>query len=666
MTTPAFMYNDLNTVLKRLREEKSFAVDTETNGLQPYNGDRLVGISFYFPEAHEMHYLSFFHGAGENLSLMQFEVLKEVWNVVVQGDVQVLYFNALFDLHMMLVDAFVAPKNVIEVLVAAKLLNENEHYSNDGATKGAYRLKRLAPKYLGEWAISGEDDLVAKAKAKGLDPKSEMYKLSGEDVAYYAAVDAYITYALYQHYDIKLKAWGLKDLENEENTFLRQFLLRAENNGVKVDMDVLYSLKAKEQETMDSVQSELDTLLESKGLRYVNDHRRINIASPAQVSRMLNDFGLSLPSTGADYINSTLIDLENSGDTSDVVQVLKLISQHREAATPIKLYYNKYPDYVSPSGFLHPNHFIGGARTGRLTCSSPNTQQISKKGGFKQVFVPRSDDYYFVSVDLSQAELRVAAHYCQEETMLGLMRTGQDMHQFTADKLSEELGRPISRQLGKMANFGLLYRMSPPKASVKFGVDLELAEGIVYGWRKLYRNFELGYYSALQIAEKWRTPDGTPTVPGLDAYQYFKLPYDGRVRHFDEAAKIRAIKEQTGQWDVRKGDKYVEYGQTKTADRDLVLKPYDEHYKAFNFMIQGTIQAVMRKGILQIMREFGNEGVKPMMTVYDSVIFDVRKPVFNDFAKRVKEIMYYPEFTIPLTVDIEYGSSYGNLTEYEE
>lgn len=665
MKPTTIIYNDVGRVIEALCSQQQFAVDTETNGLNAYKDNSLVGISFYFPDFDEAHYLAFRHGQGDNLPDIDLKRLIEAWNAAIECDAEVIYFNALFDLHMMTKEGFAVPKYAIEVLVAAKLLNENEHYSNNDQKSGAYKLKRLAPKYLGEWAGEGETDLIHKAKEQGLNPKSEMWRLDGADVAYYAAMDTLITYKLHEFYMPHIKRWNLYNLWCDENDFLLKFLFRMERNGIRVDVGTMQELHEKEQGTLHSIQATIDEWLESRNLKFdsAKTNRRINLASPKQVSQLLEVAGLDLVSTGVDHVNRAYNDLQAEGVQDDRVTMLELLKQYREAETPIKLYYNKYPDYIDFQGFMHPNHFIGGARTGRLTCSSPNSQQFSKKGDFKKIFVPRDADHMLVSVDLSQAELRVAAHYCQEKTMLHLMQTGQDMHQYTADALSDRLNRPISRQLGKMANFGLLYRMSPPKAAIKFGIDLDLAEAIVYGWRELYGNFELGYYSALDIATRWRDVNGKLAEPfGRESYQYFRLPYDERIRHFDEAERIRKWKEQTKQWDVLKGQRYMSYGEYKTATENMVLFPYSENYKAFNFMIQGTIQAVMRKGILQLMDEFDNDHVKPIMTVYDSVVFDVRKDYVKQLADRAREVMYFPEFTIPLTVDVEAGYNYKELS----
>lgn len=643
-------------------EQRSMAVDTETNGLTPYKGTRLIGISFYFPSTDRAYYLPFRHNDGNDLYSGVLDDLRNNWNTRFQvgrraqhhaltaSMTRVIYFNALFDLHVMTQDGFVAPSATYDVMIAAKLLNENEAMSH-GNERGAYTLKRLARKYLGEWAGAGEAELSAAAKARGLNPKSEMYKMPSSEVYYYASFDTIITHKLFEFYLPHLHRWQHFELFEEECAFLRNFLFRAEYNGVAIDREVMQQQKADAERRCAGIQKIFSEACMEQGITF-DTKKIINLDSPLQVAGFFKRIvGIELHNTGVDYMAI----LAREGNTW-----AQLLLEYRDYATPIKLYYKKYEQYLNEQNFMHPNHMVAGARTGRLTCSSPNTAQISKKGDFKKIFVPRSEDFLKVSMDLKQAELRVAAHYCQEETMLHLMRNGIDMHQYTADALTEMLGRPISRQLGKMANFGLLYRMSGPKAAVKFGIDLELANDLVSGWRRLYSGFDRGYQTAVELAQQWRNPRGETDQPD-SIYQYFRLPLDGRVRHFHEALQIRKLKMLNGMYDVYPGEVYEEYGQEKVAEEAIVLTPYDEHYKAFNFLVQGTIQVVMRRGLLKLMQKWSNDIVKPQMIVYDSAVFDVHQDVVHDFANSCREIMYFPEFTIPLSVDVEAGPNYKEL-----
>lgn len=632
MEKPNFLVelNNYKRVMYLLQEETSFAVDTETDGLLPYNGTKAIGISFYFPSANESHYLT--DGNRLNLSSLK--------------NKHIVMFNALFDLHVVFTSYGVdlTKSNIIhEVLVQAKLLNENEDLS---VSKGAYRLKRLAVKYLGAWAGEGEKELEAFAKARGLNPKSEMWKLEPEEVYVYACFDTVITYKLHEFYKPYITAWNLQDLYKEECKFLQDFLFRTESNGVRVDTERMLKIQSRVNRHKDKIKQYI--------VRKFNNGNDINLNSPKQVSALLKKLGYDLPSTGIDFIRP----LENTH------LIFKALIQYRDLDTPNKLYYKKYPEYLNEHNLMHPNHFIGGAKTGRLTCSSPNTQQFSKKGDFKRIFIPYTDDYILFQGDLSQAELRVAVHNTGEPTMKRLMLEGKDLHSYTAQALTDMLNRPISRQLGKMANFGLLYRMSPALASQKFGIDLDLATDLVLGWRELYAGFTQGYYDCLNEAVLWRTRDGQEAEPfAPDAHQYYRLRTDGRVRHFSEAPRIRLAKERAGKFDVYKGEKYNAFGEIKTADRNLVLEPYDEHYKAFNFSIQGSIQSVMRKILLDITSHWSNDIFRPQMMVYDSVVGSVRRSHAEQFAMWCKERFVFNEWVVPLTMDVSLGETYKDMKD---
>src|SRR5690242_1434372 len=131
----------------RIDVDGEWAIDTETNGLRPYHGDRIWGISLYNPFLDKAWYIPVRYLNEWNVSDRAYERLLHL----ISRQPLLIFFNAKFDLHMLYVDGMPEPKRVEDVMIAAQLLNENEWLSN-GQQKGAYQLKRLARKYLGAGA----------------------------------------------------------------------------------------------------------------------------------------------------------------------------------------------------------------------------------------------------------------------------------------------------------------------------------------------------------------------------------------------------------------------------------------------------------------------------------------------------------------------------------
>jgi DNA polymerase-1 len=107
---------------------------------------------------------------------------------------------------------------------------------------------------------------------------------------------------------------------------------------------------------------------------------------------------------------------------------------------------------------------LTGTVTGRLSSSDPgdksglNSQQIPRDKATRNLFGERGQAW--IEVDFSQLELRVAAVMAQEQTMISLFRTGQDIHAYMAERLlrGAEMTKE-SRSLAKGVNFGFLYGM---------------------------------------------------------------------------------------------------------------------------------------------------------------------------------------------------------------
>ena len=147
---------------------------------------------------------------------------------------------------------------------------------------------------------------------------------------------------------------------------------------------------------------------------------------------------------------------------------------------------------LDPDGRIHGNFNVHGTVTGRLSSDDPNLQNIPNKGGglIKSAYVSRFGEHGLLGqADYSQVELRVAASWFNEPTMLKTYRRGEDMHLNTAldvfgltkaqyDAL-DAYDQKEKRTQSKRINFGILYGGGPPALQTalrKDGVFLTLDE----------------------------------------------------------------------------------------------------------------------------------------------------------------------------------------------
>jgi DNA polymerase-1 len=121
---------------------------------------------------------------------------------------------------------------------------------------------------------------------------------------------------------------------------------------------------------------------------------------------------------------------------------------------------------VDDDGRSRYNWMLHGTTSGRLSCrflhQIPRASEKRKKQGklnLRDMFVVRPG-YKYVYMDYSQIELRVLALLGNDERMLEMFRTGEDIHKATAKCILTGLNAPINdfnRSLGKTMNFGLAY-----------------------------------------------------------------------------------------------------------------------------------------------------------------------------------------------------------------
>lgn len=142
----------------------------------------------------------------------------------------------------------------------------------------------------------------------------------------------------------------------------------------------------------------------------------------------------------------------------------------------------------------HTTYNLDGARTGRLSSSDPNLQNIpraEKEVGkiIKDLFVAPPGRVW-VQLDYSQLELRVAAIETGDPVMIAIFASGVDYHLRTAEliaptafgltpaewiALSKEQQKAY-RSKAKTINFGLLYGMGVKTLAARMGCDIATAQ----------------------------------------------------------------------------------------------------------------------------------------------------------------------------------------------
>ena len=275
----------------------------------------------------------------------------------------------------------------------------------------------------------------------------------------------------------KLKADpALWNLYNEVELPLVEVLRDMERAGVRFDVNILkqaeQQLSAELVELEQKIIAELSDMLAAKGeqlppLQGRDGERLININSPKQIGDIL--FGqLQLDPKAKKGRNG------NYSTSEEVLRALKPVApvcgdilDYRELKKLISTYITTLPSYINPAtGKIHTTYNQTVTATGRLSSSNPNMQNLpirSERGQLIRRAVIADPGCKILSADYSQIELRLMAHFSQDEHLLYAFRNGQDIHAATAAKIFKVPIEQVSkeqRRAAKTANFGILYGIS--------------------------------------------------------------------------------------------------------------------------------------------------------------------------------------------------------------
>ncbi len=252
----------------------------------------------------------------------------------------------------------------------------------------------------------------------------------------YLAQDLAATQALYDVFRPRVEDKFITSVLNKAVCVLA----RAKAHGLKISVDYLGEVKT-------LLQNELDTL--RAGIPF-------NPASTKELTEWLNAAGLTTgEKTPGGKMSTSAGALETLKDNEIIARVLAF----RAAAKMMTSFITSYSGLVDGDGFLHPSLNLHGTRTGRLSSSGPNLQQVPRSGPIKNLFISRWEDGYIGAIDLSQAELRLAAQMAGDTTLRDSLLT-DDAHRSNAALMFDKRPEDVTaheRTLAKTITFGLMY-----------------------------------------------------------------------------------------------------------------------------------------------------------------------------------------------------------------
>ena len=403
----------------------------------------------------------------------------------------------------------------------------------------------------------------------------------------------------------------LWNLYNEVELPLVSVLREMEAAGVRIDVDKLKQAES----ALSGELAELEQRI------YTLAGEPFNINSPKQVGELLFDKlkldAKAKKSKTGQYSTSEEV-LMGLKERHEIVGA---ILDYRALSKLITTYISALPGYIAADGKIHTTYNQTVTATGRLSSSNPNLQNLpirSERGRFIREAVIPDDGCLFLSADYSQIELRLMAHFSQDEHMLAAFRNGQDIHAATAARI---YGLPIEkiskdqRRNAKTANFGIIYGISA------FGLAQQL---------------DCSRTEAKQL---------------IDDY-FAAFP---RVISYIESQKELA--RQRGYAETLFGRK--RYLPDITSHNPTV-RAFAER-NAVNAPIQGTAADIIKMAMVSIHRRFKEENLKAqmIMQVHDELNFNVPAAEIDRVREIVvSEMQNAVHLSIPLIAECGVGSNW--------
>ncbi|MFN0073183.1 MAG: DNA polymerase I [Chloroflexota bacterium] len=417
----------------------------------------------------------------------------------------------------------------------------------------------------------------------------------------------------------ELERDGLAALFQDIELPLEGVLARMETAGVAINVPALKEMSR----TLHQRLGELETAIEQAV------GHAFNFNSPQQLSQVLYD-ELKLPGGKKTKSGHGSTDAGVLEGLRGAHPVIELILEHRQLGKLKSTYVDALPALCDPAtGRVHTTFNQTGSRTGRLSSSEPNLQNIPIRTELgrqvRRTFVTESADRVLLSADYSQIELRVLAHVTRDARLVEAFENNEDIHAATA---AEVLGIEPSevtgdqRRLAKAVNFGVLYGMG-------------------------------GFGLAQQTG-----------LPRDDAMRFIE-------RYFTEFGTVKAYQEQVIHETTERG-----YGMTLVGRRRYFpeIKSPIRHIQmaaqreAINMPIQGTSADIIKIAMVRLdrhLQDHPNDGVM-VLQVHDELVFEVPRERLEPFAPIVVSLMEGAmELVVPVRVELKYGENWDEMRPWQ-
>jgi DNA polymerase-1 len=588
--------DELTKLIARLKKADIIALDTETTSQNPMEA-RLVGLSFAL-QANQAFYIPCAHdyiGAPQQLPLA--EVLNLLRPVLEDPAIKKVGQNIKYDWIVLSRHGIALEGVVFDTMVASYLLNPS---------KRAHNLDQIALDFLGHKTIPFQE-----VAGKGKNALSFNQVLLEKAVPY-ACEDADITLMAKEELMPRLEEIGLNDLMESVEMPLVPVLMRMEMRGTCVDIDRLHELSKSFEQQLEALEASI----------YGLAGEEFNINSSQQLGNILFN-KLKLP-----VLKKTK---KKTGYSTDVDVLTRLAEEHEIPALILKYrtltklkstYADALIELVNPeTGRIHTSYNQTVTATGRLSSSDPNLQNIPIRSDegmeIRRAFIPRKG-WKLVSVDYSQVELRILAHYSDDQILIEAFQKNEDIHTRTATEVFQIPPSSMTTDLRRQAkaiNFGIIYGMSAFGLSKQLGISQKMAKTYIDNYFARYKGVKR--FIDQTLAEANQTKMASTLL--------------GRIRLLPDISSSN-------------------HNVRQAAERTAVNTP-----------IQGSAADLIKLAMIRVDQAIRDRKLETAMllSVHDELVFEVPPHELDTVTPLVKDIMEgIWKLKVPLMVNVAVGANW--------
>ena len=592
---------EIDKWIKEAEESGELAIDTETSSLDAHQTE-LVGISLSTKIGRAC-YIPIGHKSDG--CLKKEVVLKKLKPLLEDKSVKKIGQNIKFD-FIVLYKQDIKMNSMEDTMLMSYVLD---------AGKNRHNMDTLSEIHLNHKTITFKE-MVGTGKKEINFSEVELQKAME-----YAAEDADITYRLYKIFNKNLKTEKLTNIYEIFEKPLIEILALMEIEGIRIDSEFLKNLSEKFEKKIKNLEKQIFKI----------SKKEFNIGSPKQLGEIIyNDLKIArLKKTRKGSFATSASVLEDLAFKGN--QFPQLILDWRQVSKLKNTYSDSLPEHINPkTKRVHTSFLLAATTTGRLASSDPNLQNIPIKSedgkDIRKAFITKNG-FTLVSADYNQIEMRILADLADVKELKKAFKNNEDIHSLTASQVFNIDIKKVDqdmRRKAKAINFGIIYGISQYGLAKQIMVSNNEAEEFLNSYFLKFPEIK-DYMNA--------------TIKFCRKSGYVNNIF-GRRSHFNGI-----------------------------NDKNFNVRNFQER-AAINAPIQGSASELMRIAMIRLSNKFNNIKdikTKMLLQIHDELIFEVPKTELKRINNIIKEEMTgvvksdLHSFSIPLTVDINFGENWGIL-----